>query len=250
MSLAVERDAAGGRTSRHRLAPPVDTPVGPPAPPVPLEALELRFLEPFFSRPARLLGRAGSGGRERPIWQGTLAQRGDTPAPVLVPLDGAARRELWLEVDEGDDRPLTPLRADGLVRVPRLTFKAAPGPHRLLLGHDEAQAPRYDLALLAREALAWSALAVSPGALGDNPAFRRTGAEYLRQAPPTLVLWGVLLLAVAALLLMTARLLRSGAPRGGRGGLRCSDPRGTGTTWTSRGRWPRAPTAGGGGWGP
>ena len=100
------------------------------------------------------------------------------------------------------------------MRVPRLTFKAAPGPHRLLLGHDEAQAPRYDLALLAREALAWSALAVSPGALGDNPAFRRTGAEYLRQAPPTLVLWGVLLLAVAALLLMTARLLRSGAPRG------------------------------------
>lgn len=211
VTLAVERDAAGGRTSRHRLAPPADSPVGPPAPPVPLEALELRFAESFFSRPARLLGSGMSDRRERPVWQGTLSQREESATPIEVPLDGVARRELWLEIDEGDDRPLTPVQAVGLARVPRLTFKAAAGPHRLLVGNEEAQAPRYDLALLSRELLAWSAVAVSPGALGDNPAFRRSGAEYLRQAPPTLLLWGVLLAAVAALLVMTVRLLRSAA---------------------------------------
>ena len=211
VTLAVERDAAGGRTSRHRLAPPADSPVGPPAPPVPLEALELRFAESFFSRPARLLGSGMSDRRERPVWQGTLSQREESATPIEVPLDGVARRELWLEIDEGDDRPLTPVQAVGLARVPRLTFKAAAGPHRLLVGNEEAQAPRYDLALLSRELLAWSAVAVSPGALGDNSAFRRSGAEYLRQAPPTLLLWGVLLAAVAALLVMTVRLLRSAA---------------------------------------
>ncbi len=215
VSLAVEHETPRGSTSRHRLALPADSPAGPPAPPVPLEALELRFVEPFFSRPARLSGRAPGAGRELAVWQGTLTRRGESPAPLVLPLHGLARRELWLEIDEGDDRPLTLLQADGVARVARLAFKAAAGPHRLLLGNEQATAPRYDLALLSREVLAYSALAVSPGALADNPAFRRTGAEYLRQAPPTLLLWGALLVAVAALLLMTARLLRSAAPREG-----------------------------------
>ncbi len=210
--LAVEHETPRGSTSRHRLALPVDTLAGPPAPPVPLEAVELRVVEPFFSRPARLSGRAPGAGRESPVWQGTLTRRGESPAPLVLALDGLARRELWLEIDEGDDRPLTLLQAEGVARVARLAFKAAPGPHRLLLGNEQATAPRYDLALLSREVLAYSALAVGPGPLADNPAFRRSGAEYLRQAPPTLLLWGALLVAVTALLLMTARLLRSAAP--------------------------------------
>lgn len=212
LALSVEHDTPQGTTSRHRLTLPVDTPAGPPAPPVPLEALELRIVEPFFSRPARLSGRAPGAGRELRVWQGTLARRSESSSPLVLPLDGVARRELWLEIDEGDDRPLTLAQAEGVLRVARLAFKAAPGPHRLLVGNEEAAAPRYDLALLSREVLAYSALSVSPGALADNPAFRRTGAEYLRQAPPTLLLWGALLGAVIALLLMTARLLRSAQP--------------------------------------
>lgn len=206
----------GQGTSRYRLSQAVDAPSGAPlalAVPqpgaLPAAALELDFGEGFFARPARLLAAADEGGRERVLWSGTLARPAEAArAPLSVPLDGR-RRTVWaLEIDEGDNAALTLSGARALVRVPRVTFKAAPGEYSLLLGNDEARAPRYDLDTLRREVLAYSALPATAGAASDNPAFRRRAADYFESAPPTVVMWATLLAAVVALLLLTARILK------------------------------------------
>lgn len=218
--LAIERDTArpeGARTSRYVLR----TAAAGAAPALPLRSLELHVEQPFFSRPARLLPGAEEPGRrerERPLLETVLRRQAPSSGPLELALDGARRSALRLEIDEGDDQPLTLNRAEGVVRVPRVVFKAGNGVYRLLLGNDEARAPSYDLATLSRELLAWSAVSLEPGGLEPNPAYRRRAADYFRRAPPTLLLWGALLLAVVGLLYLTARVLRGTAPPAEPGG--------------------------------
>ncbi len=105
------------------------------------------------------------------------------------------------------------MRAQGVVRVPRLAFKAAPGAYRLLIGNAQAQPPRYDIASLRKEILAYSPVAVEADPIETNAAFRRGAGDYLGDVPPSLLLWGAILGAVAVLLLLTVRILRtSSAP--------------------------------------
>jgi hypothetical protein len=99
--------------------------------------------------------------------------------------------------------------------VPRITFPAGQGAYRVLLGNPEAERPRYDLAGLRAEVLAFSAVPVVPQDAVANGAYRRGAGEYFRDAPPTLVLWGTLVVAVLGLGWLTARVLRqppAGAP--------------------------------------
>jgi len=191
--------------SRYRLA--LAAPVRPST--LPLRALELDFDAAFFSRPARVLAPAQRARRgERAVFSGTLAREAGAAGPLRVGLDGSPVAELTLEVEEGDNAPLALRRAAGVVAVPRVVFKAAAGRYRLLLGNSDAVQPRYDLASLRREALAYSAVAVEAGPAQDNPAFRRRPWERLAEAPPTLLLWSALGGAVIVLLLLTARVLR------------------------------------------
>jgi hypothetical protein len=92
--------------------------------------------------------------------------------------------------------------------VPRVALKARPGPLRLVLGSREATAPRYDIAALRQEVVSYSAERLVAGDLEANHAFRRRAGDYLRDAPPTVLLWGALGTAVVALLFLTARLVR------------------------------------------
>jgi hypothetical protein len=210
---------AARRLSRYRLRPRLASLLASPA--LPLQALELDVAEPFFSRPATVLaepeGRSGlrHGGV---LFAGSLSRGGAETeageAPVVLALTGTRHAGLLLEVDEGDDAPLTLRRARARVLSPRIVFKARPGEQRLLLGHPEARAPRYDLATLQQELVDYSAVVLEAGDLADNPTFRRGAADYLRQAPPTLLLWGVLLAAAVILLALTARILRRGAGGG------------------------------------
>jgi hypothetical protein len=131
-----------------------------------------------------------------------------SPQPIVIALDGTRLDELTLEIDEGDNAPLSLQAARAVVRVPRVTFKAAPGVYRLLLGNREAGPPRYDLASLRQEVLSYSALDAPAAAREANPLYRRFAGDYFSDAPPTLLLWGTLLAAVAALLFLTARVLR------------------------------------------
>jgi hypothetical protein len=202
-------------TSRYRLRIAGPQPTGDAPRALPLAAVELSFREPYFTRPARLLVAAPNVRGGRVAWSGTLAhpypRRGPSapqPAPFVLTLDGARVAELTLEIDEGDNAPLTLTGARGFVNVPRIAFKAGPGGYRLLLGNADAQPPRYDIASLRQEVLAYSALPVKPGPAERNPAFRRRAGDYFKNAPPTVILWGALLVAVVVLLLLTARIVK------------------------------------------
>ncbi|MBM3887885.1 MAG: DUF3999 domain-containing protein, partial [Verrucomicrobia bacterium] len=103
-----------GVVSRYR----IEVPAGPDGKPaaLPLERLELKFREQFFSRPARLLAppdeRHGSRrpvGRpsERELYAGKLARSAEDTAPIRIGLRGERLQELFLEIEEGDNAPLT-----------------------------------------------------------------------------------------------------------------------------------------------
>ncbi len=212
------RDARAATLSVHRLTPDLVLglpgaaglpAVAPPRRPLPLQRLELRVQDGFFARSARVLAPAEPGRRETVLWQGPLARAAGAPeTPLTIALDGRRHAALLLEIDEGDNAPLVLTEAAAFARVPRVTFKAAPGEYRLLLERDDATPPRYDLATLRQEVLAYSAVPVTARAPEDNPAYRRRAVDYVAGAPPTLVLWGTLLLAVAGLLVLTVRVLR------------------------------------------
>lgn len=228
--FVLERDAVQAIVdlSPERLPPPPDQRSrsryrlrlagGKDARPLPLAAVELSFREPYFTRPARLLAAAANARGERAAWSGTLARpyprqgvKTPAPQPFVLPMDGTRVAELTLEIEEGDNAPLTLTRARAFVNVPRIAFKASPGAYRLLLGNAEAQPPRYDIASLRQEVLSYSALPLPPGAVERNPAFRRRAGDYFKDAPPTVILWGALLAAVVVLVLLTARIVKQSA---------------------------------------
>ena len=207
--------------TRHRLAVPGEAGVAPR--PLPVATLELRFAESFFSRPARILAAPApqARARERILFSGTIARtvragpdgspgaaRTEEDVPA-IPLAGARIGEVALEIEDGDNAPLSLVEARAVVRVPRVAFRAGGGSYRLLLGNPAAEPPRYDIASLRQEVLAYSAVPVQASPAEPNPAFRRGPAHLVRQAPPALVLWVTLAAAVVALLLLTARIVRS-----------------------------------------
>jgi hypothetical protein len=224
VSLTVESLSSPRRgLSRYRLSVPARFATRPL--PLPITMLDLTYAETFFSRSARLLAAPAPGerGGDRILFSGMLARSADRggvvdPSAALfiglqaqsisVTLDREPRTELLLEIDEGDNAPLTLQAASGVVEVPRLAFKAGVGAYRLLLSNAGAAPPRYDIAALRREILAYSAIPLSAVPAAASPSFRRQLSEYFSNAPPTLVLWGTLIVAIVALLLLTAKILK------------------------------------------
>ena len=128
----------------------------------------------------------------------------ELPPPALT-LESPPLRvaELSLVIDEGDNAPL-PLR-DATLLLPayRLRFfRDGHTPLTLLYGRTDLGAPRYDLALLAPRLLGAPAQEIFPGP--------ERGATDVTGVTPTIVFWCALALAVLALLVLIARLLRPG----------------------------------------
>ena len=125
-------------------------------------------------------------------------------APALsMALPALRVAELSLVVDEGDNAPL-PLR-DATLLLPayRLRFfRDGHTPLTLLYGRSDLAAPRYDLALLAPRLLGAPAQDVAASA--ERETANVTGVT------PTIVFWCALALAVLALVVLIARLLRPG----------------------------------------
>jgi hypothetical protein len=209
LARALSPSAQSIRRSRYRLrVPPVESAVSSA---LPLSALLITCQESFFQRHAVLTAPPGprsDAGRPRVLFRGGLGRASDQKSPITIALDGSRLSEVLLEIDEGDNAPLTLAQVEGVVRVPRIAFKAAPGSYQLLLGNRDAEPPSYDLAALRREVLCYSARPVTAGPAEANPAFRRGVADSFRDARPTALLWAVLIAAVAALLLLTVRILR------------------------------------------
>jgi hypothetical protein len=128
-----------------------------------------------------------------------------TPAPPLS-LDlrsslGAA--SLSLIIDEGDNRPLE--LGPSQLELPdyRLRFfNPRDGQLTLLYGHDALSAPRYDLELMASQLMDASARDI-----GLAPEVAAAGPE--ESSVPTYVFWVALVLAVAVVLMLLVRLIRS-----------------------------------------
>ncbi len=196
-----------GSVSRYQL-----TPLNADGPPMtlPMQQLRLDVAETFFSRPAQLSAPSHDPRRgDSLLFAGMLSRRsgGD---PIQLRLDGGRHDTLFLQIEEGDNAPLTIRKVRAVVSVPRVVFKLKPEEdgYRLLLGNDRAEPPRYDIQSLSREVLAYSDVPASLAPLEANPAYRRFAADYFKNAPPTVLLWAVLLVAVVGLLALTVRLLK------------------------------------------
>jgi hypothetical protein len=183
--------------------------------PVRITALRLQIAEPFFQRGLTILQpRTDAPHGALPVATTTLASspRDDAAGPVWVqiPLGAVRGTELLIEIADGDNAPLTLQAAQGVVPVPRVTFQAAPGEYRLLLGNQDAQSPSYELGSLRREVLAYAAVPLELPPLATNavnPGYERGISDYIREAPPRAILWTALGGAVIVLLLLMRRIL-------------------------------------------
>jgi hypothetical protein len=148
--------------------------------------------------------------RNGPVVLAMTSWRNDDPdrAAAALEMDVPAlhRGELRLVVDEGDNAPL-PLR-DASLSLPtyRLRFYyAGHTPLTLLYGQPALGAPRYDLALLAPRL---SGAAAQEAELGPE-----LDGSHVTGITPTIVFWCALGVAVLALVVLIARLLRpNGSP--------------------------------------
>lgn len=128
----------------------------------------------------------------------------DLPAPALtMELPALRVAELSLLIDEGDNAPL-PLR-DPTLFLPAYRLRFFRDGHTsltLLYGQPGLAPPRYDLSLLSSRLLGAPAQDAMPGA--------ERGTAQVTGVTPTIVFWCALGLAVLALLVLIARLLRPG----------------------------------------
>ena len=182
-----------------------------------LAAVEVRMAESYFRRAATVSVPAPDSPQGRRVVATTTLsstdRAGATGAIVRIPLGTVAAPDLVLEIDDGDNAPLTVLSATGLVPVPRLTFKATAGEYRLLFGNDDVRAPAYELDGLRQEVLDYSAVPVPAGWLDvTTPSGGRRLGQVLSEPPATAVLWAALGTAVVVLLVLTRRILRAGPP--------------------------------------
>jgi hypothetical protein len=186
----------------------------------PLAALELTFAEAFYTRAAVFTvadARAPHG--RRAIAHETLRALRRDPglvvAPQRVELGDLRLDRLVVEIADGDNAPLTLTKAEAVVLVPRVTFKATGGTYRLLLGNREAEPPTYDLAALRQDVLAWSATPLDRRALaplGANTGYARGAGDVVQGLAKGPLLWGALGVSIVALLWLTRTILKSPPP--------------------------------------
>lgn len=202
VSLAVtpRRDAA--HAPPHRSHFHLDAPAGA----VPVAAIEVQFQEGFFARNARVL-EARAHPSER-VLASTRLERRTAGAPFRIELGGAPRvASLILEIEDGDDPPLTPTSVTLALATRRVLFPAQPGLYRGLVGNTAATAPHYELASARELAVGLPVAEVRAGRLEPNPRYRRPSALSTNSGR-TAVLWVALGVSVLALAGLTFKLVR------------------------------------------
>jgi hypothetical protein len=201
--LKVQRQAtAPPHRSLYNLGPTEPLSGDPPR----VSRLEIEVSDAFFERPARILHATNQTQREVPF-AFTLSRKPPSAAPLVLGASGPLDA-MTLEVDDGDNAPLDLRSAVAIVRVPRIVFKAAPGNLRLLLGNRGAEAPRYDIAGLRSELLAYSAIAAHAGALAENQGSRPGLLSGFETAPRGAVVWAAIIVAIVALVGLTLKTLK------------------------------------------
>jgi len=177
---------------------------------LPLQRLVLASTTQLFSRQFRIYENVKSPEgrtRESELAAGAWSRTPEPGVPEtrIFELSGRPQTDtLWIETDNGDN----PAIALGAVRsvypVVRLIFKVAETDGcTLAYGNAAANAPRYDLSLVAVKLLTASRHGAQIAAGEDNPAAKKNWFSLDRR----LLLWGSLALVVVVLLVVVAKLL-------------------------------------------
>lgn len=146
---------------------------------VPLARLTFDARDAVFMRRVVVAVREVAGEKtvERPLGSGTIYRvaldgaesRAELSVPIIHP---PSARELIVHVVNGDSPPLALDAVRAAMRPVKLLFVAQPGPHFLLTGNAQADAPRYDLAAFAGELRRADAFALAPGDVQPTPDHR------------------------------------------------------------------------------
>lgn len=181
---------------------------------MPLGAVTVDVAERFFSRSIFVTVPLSRGEGRRVAYSGVLARRADETGPVTLGLGAVRARELALEIEDGDNAPLTLTAARARVLTPRLAFKwkGSKGGLRLVYGSRRATAPHYDLGTLRGEVLAYAAQPAKLGPLDKNPVYGGIAGDIGDLSNARTVLWITLVVLVAGLLLVAVRLVKKLAP--------------------------------------
>ena len=180
--------------------------------PLPTVGVELRTDQPFFDRPARVVGRRG--GEEVALVDTRLQRLVSGGAPITLRWPRSRATSLALVVENGDDAPIEFTGVRLLVPQPTLQIIAPGGDYELLLGEPELEAPTYE-ALRARLLLLQNLRAgeASAAALEDNPAYQPTRRLVGALSRPESWIWLAVVFAVVGLAALTLRTLAGAGPR-------------------------------------
>lgn len=183
-----------------------------PASPSWIVGVELHPETYYFSRRAELWAEDEAGEQAKlAVMQlvNNPSNQGE-PAQLSFPFPTPRRvKALFLKIENGQEEPLSGLRARLSVQVPELFTVATPGAYRLLLGSGDQEPPRYDLQRAEELVLNVRPAPVELDALKKNPD-HRPGLAFARAASPSrLLLWACLGLAVAVLGALALRMARS-----------------------------------------
>lgn len=179
---------------------------------IPLRSLELETTTPLFEREVTLLEKNNGprGEQIRSILATTVWRRlpGAASGNLVLPLDGRpAGTTLWLEIRNGDNAPLTVLKATGAYAVGRLHFLAPVNPATTLYyGNPSAAPPAYDLQLIASRVMDAPASVVVAGPAEWNQTSQQVRSWDLGNRG-IWIFWGALALVVVSLLLILRRIL-------------------------------------------
>jgi hypothetical protein len=182
---------------------------------LPIRSLVLSATTALFQRQFRIYEKVVS--QDGGSYESTLAtgEWDRTPQPGVADnrifdLNGRTRTDtLWIECDNGDNPAIKLGTTQIIYPVVRLVFKATETDGLLLVyGNREVTAPRYDLSLVA-ERLLTSPRSVAH--LGEVPQ-GNVSSNPFAGIKGGIVFWGALVLVVAALLVVVAKLLPKPAP--------------------------------------
>jgi len=175
----------------------------------PISKLTCSIAEPYFKRNVRVLElRRDERGRTDLVVLGSAAwqrRSGEKPHEMGVPLSSRPESDtLVLELENGDNPPLTLQSVQAWHPVARLIFKSAPVAGTwLYYGNPDAARPQYDLELIVPRLLAADSDDVKPGA----EEILKASSRHRSNRQSGWIFWSALGLVVAGLLFVLTRLM-------------------------------------------
>jgi hypothetical protein len=205
--VALEEDPKRPGLSRWELELPYEG--------LPGQMLRCSAAEPLFERRAVLVEERtdnyGQGVRQvlgKAVWKRTLKGQ-DAPQALVLEFDSEPQTDRWyLEIENGDNAPITLDDFRVFYPVVRLLFRAdSTEAIDLYYGNANTASARYDLSLAAPQVLRADRMIAALGPedqLKRRPGGRRIAGE------AGWIFWGVLVLVVGALGFLVSRLLPAG----------------------------------------